>query len=192
MPQHASEPFSPPALTTAFSLDLVTKQVLGWVLVVVALLVIALPAVAGDYKVHGWSSRTTPYRMLEVPKKINVVLAHVGFSFRILNQSPIKVEQDTDADDPYRTYTGCAENGVLTNFPTDVKVTIAGSGSLAGGDWSVTMEIPGEADAQQITVSPGRTTFRICVQGKNINLGALTGGARSVHVADITIRCCPR
>lgn len=27
--QHASEPFSPPALTTAFSLDLVTNQVLG-------------------------------------------------------------------------------------------------------------------------------------------------------------------
>jgi len=27
--QHASEPFSPPALTTGFSLDLVTKQVWG-------------------------------------------------------------------------------------------------------------------------------------------------------------------
>ncbi len=33
VPQHASEPFWPPALTTAFSLGLVTKQVLGWVLV---------------------------------------------------------------------------------------------------------------------------------------------------------------
>ena len=31
--QHASEPFPPPALTTAFSLDLVTKQVSGRVLV---------------------------------------------------------------------------------------------------------------------------------------------------------------
>jgi len=31
--QHASEPFSPPALTTDFSLDLVTKRVLGWILV---------------------------------------------------------------------------------------------------------------------------------------------------------------
>jgi hypothetical protein len=27
--EHASEPFSPPALTTAFSLDLVTNKVLG-------------------------------------------------------------------------------------------------------------------------------------------------------------------
>jgi hypothetical protein len=160
--------------------------------VVVALLVIALPAVAGDYKVHGWSSRRTPYRLLKVPNKINVVLADVGYSFRILNLSTIKVKQDTDADDPYHTYTGCATNGILTNFPTDVKVTIAGSGSVAGGDWSVTMKIPGRADAQQITVPLGRTTFRICVQGKNINLGALTGGARSVHVADVTIRCCPR
>ena len=30
--QHASEPFPPPALTTNFSLDLVKKQVLGWIL----------------------------------------------------------------------------------------------------------------------------------------------------------------
>ena len=30
--QHASEPFSPPALPTGFSLDLATKQVLGWLL----------------------------------------------------------------------------------------------------------------------------------------------------------------
>ena len=30
--QYVSEPFSPPALTTNFSLDLATKQVLGWIL----------------------------------------------------------------------------------------------------------------------------------------------------------------
>jgi len=161
-------------------------------LVAVAVLVIALPAVAGDYKVHGWSSRRTPYGTLKVPNKISVVLTDVGYSFRILNLSTIKVKQDTDADDPYRTYTGCATNGILTNFPTDVKVTIAGSGSLAGGEWSAIMEISGEADAQQITIPQGRTTFRICVRGKNINIRALTGGARSAHVADVTIRCCPR
>ena len=34
--QHASEPFPPPALTTAFSLGLVTKQLLGWVPVLCA------------------------------------------------------------------------------------------------------------------------------------------------------------
>ena len=33
VPKHASEPFGPPALPPNFSLDLVTKQVLGWVLV---------------------------------------------------------------------------------------------------------------------------------------------------------------
>jgi len=31
--QHASEPFPPAALPTNLSLDLVTKQVLGWLLV---------------------------------------------------------------------------------------------------------------------------------------------------------------
>lgn len=161
-------------------------------LVVAAVLVLALPAVAGDYKVHGWNSKTLPYRRVKVPNKLNVVLADVGFAFRVLNLAPIKVRQDTDAEDPYRTFTGCATNGVVTNFPTDVKVTIEGSGSLAGGEWSVTMETPGVSEVQQITVLPGQTDFQICVTGKNINLGALTGGARNVHVADITIQCCPR
>ena len=32
--QYASEPFSPPALTTKSSLNLVTRQVWGWVLVI--------------------------------------------------------------------------------------------------------------------------------------------------------------
>ena len=158
----------------------------------VAVLVMALPAVPGDLKVHGWSSRRTPYRMLEIPNKISVVLTDVGYSFRVLNQSPIKLKQDTDAEDPYSTYAGCATNGVLTNFPTDVKVTIESSGSLAGGDWSVRMKISGQPDTQQITVPLGRTDFQVCVRGKNINIGALTGGTRSAHVADVTIQCCTR
>ena len=161
-------------------------------LIVVTSLVVALPAVSGDLKVHGWSSRRTPYRMLRIPNKIGVVLTDVGYSFKVLNLSPLKVRQDATAEDPYHTYSGCKTSSVLTNFPTDVKVPVESSGSLAGGDWSVTMKIPGQADTQQITVPLGRTTFRICVHGKNVNIGVLTGGARNVHVADVTITCCPR
>jgi hypothetical protein len=46
VPQHASEPLSPPALTTAFSLDLVTKQALGWVLGLGCLCMFLLPGCA--------------------------------------------------------------------------------------------------------------------------------------------------
>ena len=161
-------------------------------LVAVNVLVMALPAVAGGYKVHSWNSRKTPYHSETVPNKIDVVLAEVGYSFRFLSLGSIKVTQDAEAEDPYRTYAGCAFNGVLTNFPTGVKVTIAGSGSLAGGEWSVTMKMPDGSETEQIDAFPGRKDFEICVQGKNVNIGALTGGAKRVHVADVTIQCCPR
>lgn len=42
MLQHASDPFPPRALTTDFSLDFVSKQVLGWALVQILLLVLGM------------------------------------------------------------------------------------------------------------------------------------------------------
>jgi hypothetical protein len=154
-------------------------------LIVIAMMAIALPAVAGDLKVHGFNSRTV-YDMATVPNKIKVIL-DVGYYLHVLDQNAIKVSQDSSADDPYRTYTGCATRDFLTNFPADVKATIASSGSAAGGEWSVTLKAPGGSAAAQITIPQGTTPVDICVLGKKINLEALTGGDKNVHVADITI-----
>lgn len=154
-------------------------------LIVITTLAIALPALAGDLKVHGFNSRTV-YDMATVPNKIKVVL-DVGYYLHVLDQNAIKVTQDSSADDPYRTYTGCATRDFLTNFPADVKATIAGSGSAAGGEWSVTLKAPGGSAAAQITIPQGTTPVDICVLGKKINLEALAGGHKNVHVADITI-----
>jgi hypothetical protein len=154
-------------------------------LIVIAMMAIALPAVAGDLKVHGFNSRTV-YDMATVPNKIKVIL-DVGYYLHVLDQNAIKVSQDSSADDPYRTYTGCATRDFLTNFPADVKATIASSGSAAGGEWSVTLKAPGGSAAAQITIPQGTTPVDICVKGLKINLEALTGGDENVHVADITI-----
>ena len=153
-------------------------------LIVIAMLAIALPAVAGDLKVHGFNSRTV-YDMATIPNKLKVVL-DVGYYLHVLDQNDIKVKQDSSADDPYRTYVGCATRNFLTNFPADVKATIKGSGSPAGGEWSVTLS-DGVETGKQITIPQGTTPVDICVKGKKINLEALTGGAENVHVADITI-----
>jgi hypothetical protein len=154
-------------------------------LIVMAVLAMALPAIAGDLKVHGFDSRTV-YTMATVPDKIKVVL-DVGYYLHVLDQNAIEVSQDSSADDPYRTYTGCATRDFLSNFPADVKATIAGSGSAAGGEWSVTLKAPGGSANKQITIPQGTTPVDICVKGKKINLEALTGGDSNVHVADITI-----
>jgi hypothetical protein len=124
--------------------------------------------------------------MATVPDKIKVVL-DVGYYLHVLDQNAIKVSQDSSADDPYRTYTGCATRDFLTNFPADVKATIASSGSAAGGEWSVTLKAPGGSAAAQITIPQGTTPVDICVLGKKLNLEDLTGGDKNVHVADITI-----
>ena len=154
-------------------------------LIVIAMLAIALPAVAGDFKSHGFNKRTI-YDPAQIPDKIKVVL-DVGYYLHVLDQNYIKVKQDDSADDPYRTYVGCATRDFLSNFPADVKATIAGSGSAAGGDWSVTLKAPGGSAAAQITIPQGTTPVDVCVKGKKINLEALAGGHKNVHVADITI-----
>ncbi len=124
---------------------------------------------------------------VDVTHRIAVIM-DVGYYIHILDQNDIKVAQDSSADDPYRTYSGCATREFFVNFPADIRASIAKSaGSVAGGDWSVTLKAPGEAAATQIVIPHGTTPVDICVLGRNINIEALTGGAMSAHVADITI-----
>lgn len=117
-----------------------------------------------------------------------VVIMDVGYYIHILDQNDIKIVQDSSADDPYRTYTGCATREFLVNFPADVRATIdPAAGSGAGGEWSVTLAVPGGPAGTQVSIPRGITPVDICVKGRKIRLEALTGGTADVHVADITI-----
>ena len=124
---------------------------------------------------------------VEVTHRFSVIM-DVGYYIHILDQSAIKVVQDSSADDPYRTYTGCATKAFFVNFPADIRASIVkAAGSAAGGEWSVTLKAPGGQAATQISIAHGTTPVDICVLGRKINLEALTGGTGNVHVADITI-----
>jgi len=124
---------------------------------------------------------------VEVTHRFPVIM-DVGYYIHILDQNSIKVVQDSSADDPYRTYTGCATKDFFVNFPADISAGIAkAAGSPAGGEWSVTLKAPGGQAATQISIAQGITAVDICVLGRKINLEALTGGVGGVHVADITI-----
>jgi hypothetical protein len=124
----------------------------------------------------------------ELKHRIAVIM-DVGYYIHVLDQNDIKVKQDSSADDPYRTYSGCATREFFVNFPADISASIAGAaGSAAGGDWSVTLKALNGLAGELISVPFGTTPVEICVKGEKINLEALTGGDESVHVADITIQ----
>ena len=124
----------------------------------------------------------------ELKHRLAVVM-DVGYYIHVLDQNDIKVKQDSSADDPYRTYSGCATRDFFVNFPADISASIAGAaGSVAGGDWSVTLKALDGLAATEIDIPFGTTPVEICVKGEKINLEALTGGDESVHVADITIQ----
>ena len=124
---------------------------------------------------------------VEVTHRLAVTM-DVGYYIHILDHNDIKVVQDSSADDPYRTYTGCATREFFVNFPADISASIAkAAGSVAGGEWSVTLKAPGGEAGTRISLAHGATPIDICVLGRKINLEALTGGTGDVHVADITI-----
>ena len=149
-------------------------------LIAVAILAIAMPVVAGDLKVHDWPCSYQP----QTVTTIDVVL-DVGYYIHIVNQDPIKVSQDSSgSDNPYTTYYGCFNSDVDTNFNATLTASVAGT-SDAGGDWSVV------SGASHDVVPGAANPIEVCVRGKNVDISALTGGATSVKVAEITFKAVP-
>ena len=150
-------------------------------LIAIAVLAIALPAVAGDIKVH------TPWPKVYVPQeitKIDVTL-DVGFYIHVKDQKPIKVHQDTSASNPYQTYKGCKTTEVISNFDAMIYGNVK-STSPAGGSWSATFDGNDETN-----VSAGSSNVEICVMGSKVKIDKLQGGAKDVKVAELSIMVLP-
>ena len=150
-------------------------------LIAIAVLAIALPAIAGDVKVHDWPT---------VYSKVNVttiqVCLDVGFFIHIKDQDCIKVTQDTSASNPYKTYTGCITSDVESNFDATLTASIT-SISSAGGKWSVKLD-----GGSSVSVPAGDSDVEICVTGKKVEIGKLHGGDSDVPVAEVTIKVVPQ
>ena len=150
-------------------------------LIAMVVLAAALPAIAGDIKIH------IPWPKVYVPQeitKIDVTL-DVGFYIHVKDQKPIKVHQDTSASNPYQTYKGCKTTEVVSNFEARVFGKVA-STSPAGGSWSATFD--GHENAH---VHTGSNNLDICVMGSKVKIDKLQGGAKDVKVAELTIMVLP-
>jgi len=106
----------------------------------------------------------------------------IGAYIIINDDGPIKVTNDYDSKDPFRTFTGCLETDVESNF--NARLTpYAKAISAAEGDW--------EATITPFLIPAGNTPIKICVTGKNVQVQRLQGGQTDVPVAEITIEVIP-
>jgi len=151
-------------------------------LIAIAVLAIALPAVAGDLKVHKpWPTKYVPQEITTID-----VVMEVGYYIHVKDQKSIKVTQDTSASDPYKTYKGCKTTDIVSNFDAKVSGSVS-KDSAAGGDWSAKFNGGGD-----VTIPAGTTNVEICVYGKKVDIGSLTGQAgKEVKVATLHINVVP-
>ena len=150
-------------------------------LIAIAVLAIALPAIAGDIKVH------VPWPKTYVPQEITTidVILDVGFFIHIKDQDPIKVHQDTTASNPYQTYKGCKTTDVISNFDAKLFGSVKAT-SAAGGSWSAKFD-----GSDETHVHPGTTSVEICVSGSKVKIDKLQGGSKDVKVAELSIMVLP-
>ena len=150
-------------------------------LIAIAVLAIALPAIAGDIKIH------VPWPKVYVAQAITTidVTLDVGFFIHIKDQKAIKVHQDTSASNPFQTYSGCKTTDVISNFDAKIFGKVA-SASAAGGTWKAKFD-----GNDEMHVHPGTTAVEICVSGTKVKIDKLQGGSKDVKVAELTIWVLP-
>jgi hypothetical protein len=148
-------------------------------LIAIALLAIALPAVAGDLKVHKpWPTKYVPQEITTID-----VVMEVGYYIHVKDQKSIKVSQDTSAADPYKTYIGDKTTDIVSNFDAKLSGTVT-KDSAAGGDWSASFD--------PSTIAPGTTSVKITVKGAKVDIGNLKGDAgKEIKVATLHIMVVP-
>jgi len=170
-------------------------------LIAIAVLAIALPAVAGDLKVHSWA---TQYVASTVNTDIHVIM-DIGYYIHIVNQDDIEVSQFDGIEDesPYSTYWGCNLTDIVTNFNAHVTMKVSQVGNLGGDDvewtgyfvpaiWSASdalaqyLHKTSSLDVNNTTVST-----LICVLGTDFDLTGLPGGSTDVHVATVDFEVIP-
>jgi hypothetical protein len=163
-------------------------------LIAIAILAIALPAVAGDLKVHD------PWPTSYVKQKITTidVILDVGYYIHVKDQKPVEIFQDTSASNPYETYSGCKKTDVVSNFEAAISGKITKK-SAAEGDWKVKFGVTGSSSNKDTIVIPaGTTNIEICASVTKFKIEKLVGstnqglgGVKNLKVAEIEVLVVP-
>jgi hypothetical protein len=144
--------------------------------------VLAASVQAGEIKFHQWPTVPVPQEIAVIP-----VVVDIGFWIRIKNQPGLRIVLSQIS---IQDYQGCVNVTVETNTNVTFSCSIArvldpGTGQpVLPGDYSCSVD-PANIDR------PGGT-MQVCARVRNPNLGAIPGGTRGVHVANVTLRVVPR
>jgi len=157
-------------------------------LIAIALLAVAMPAFAVTSKA---AKQDDPWTFHKVYDKMEVakidVIMDVGYYINIVDISAIKISQNGSVGNgnPYINYKGCGTTDVQTNFAATLSATVASlNTAVAASDhYSVTLT--------PTSIPVGTTPVQICVTGVNLDITALTGGAKDQKVAEVTIYVLP-
>ena len=154
-------------------------------LIAIAVLAVVAPAFAGSVMVHDPWTYTKVYT--PVPVATIDVIMDVGYYINIVDITPIKISQNGSVGNgnPYINYKGCATTDVQTNFAATLSATVASKNTAVGDSshYSVTLN--------PTSIPVGTTPVQICVTGVNLDITALTGGAKDQKVAEVTISVLP-
>jgi len=156
---------------------MVMKKVL---FAVVAAVLLAAAAQAGEIKYHEWPMAPIPQEITTIP-----VTMDIGYWVRIKDQDALKIVL---AQDSIHSYSGCTSmvvetNSSLTFSATITKVSKDGN-VVVPGDYSTSVS-PANIDA------PGGT-LSVCAKLANADLSKVPGGTKGVHVANVTVKVVPR
>ncbi len=146
-------------------------------LIVAAVLMLAGAAQAGEIKLHVWPCQFIAQDLMTIP-----VTMDIGFWIRVQNQTRYKIKM---SQIDIHTYDGCVTIPVECNFNATLSTSIAKvttNGDVSGGfSSSVTPS----------NITPGTTNVSVCAHLVGANLVNMTGGAKDVQVATVTLKVVP-
>jgi hypothetical protein len=133
------------------------------------------PVQAGEIKFHEWPTAFIPQEITTIP-----VVMDIGYFILIRDQDKLRIKLKQNS---IRDYEGCTDMVIVSNFDLTLSCSITSTGKVPG-DYSCSVS-PANIDA------PGGTSS-VCAKLKNANLTQVPGGAKDVHVANVTIKVAPR
>jgi len=150
-------------------------------LIVAAVLMLAGVAGAGEIKLHVWPCAFIPQELMTIP-----VYMDIGFWIRVKSQTNYKIKM---SQIDIHTYDGCVTIPVECNFNATLSTSIAKvttNGDVSAGAW------PGfSSSVTPNIITPGTTNVSVCAHLGGANLGNMTGGAKDVQVATVTLKVVP-
>lgn len=151
------------------------------ILVAVTLLsLLAAPAYAGHIHIHPpgfWPPTYDWVDVCEIP-----VMMDVGMYIEVLCQDDLVIKLEQVA---FRTYEGCTELQIKSNFDAELGCAIQSTGKVPG-IYTCSIDNPKVPATLCSTVA----TRMVCVKAEDVSIVHITPGS-DVHVADVTISVRP-